>query len=64
MPSALAVWHRDSCHCGPENIASDGGQDPPREGGKPAGVGFPIVKYRRSDSRVLFDGKFHQVVAG
>ena len=33
---------------------------PPRRG-----VGFPIVKYRQSaPSRVLFDEKFHQAVAG
>jgi len=37
----------------------------PREGASRRGVGFPIVKYRRSaPSRVLFDGKFHQAVAG
>ena len=54
----LDVWHRDSC--GPKNIASDGDQDPPT-----AGVGFPIVRYRQSaPNRVLFDGKFHQAVAG
>jgi len=38
---------------------------PPGEGASRLGVGFPIVKYRRSaPRRVLFDGKFHQAVAG
>ena len=42
-----------------------GARIPPTGRGKPAGVGFPIVKYRQSaPSRVLFDGKFHQAVAG
>jgi len=60
---SLDVWHRDSCR--PQNIASDGVRIPPREGASRRGVGFPIVKYRRSaPSRVLFDGKFHQAVAG
>ena len=40
------------------------GSPPPREGARRR-VGFPIVKYRRSaPSHVLFDGKFHQAVAG
>jgi len=38
---------------------------PPTGRSKSAGVGFPIVKIRRSaPSRVLFDGKFHLAVAG
>jgi len=37
---------------------------PPGEGASRLGVGFPIVKYRRSAPRhVLFDGKYHQAVA-
>ena len=60
-PGCLAhglVWAIDHC-------VRWGVMIPPREGASRRGVGFPIVKYRRSaPSRVLFDGKFHQAVAG
>ena len=51
------VWATEHC-------VRWGSGSPPRKGARRR-VGFPIVKYRRSaPSHVLFDGKFHQAVAG
>jgi len=48
-----------------EHCVRWGSGTPPREGASRRWVRFPIVKYRRSaPSRVLFDGEFHQAVAG
>ena len=53
----VSLWAREHC-------VRWGSGSPHGKGASRRGVVFPIVKYRRSDSRVLFDGKFHQVVAG
>ena len=50
---------------GHRTLRQMGVRNPPREGASRRWVRFLIVKYRRSaPSRVLFDGEFHQAVAG
>jgi len=56
----LLVWAIEN-----RTLRQMGVRIPPREGQAGGRVGFPIVKYMWSaSSRVLFDGKFHQAVAG
>jgi len=51
--------------CAIEHCVRWGGVRIPHGKGQAGGGGVPVVKYRRSaPSRVLFDGKFHQAVAG
>ena len=68
------MWHYTAPGClaqglGHRTLRQMGGQDPPTGRGKPAGgwvspCKVQVVNTCHLYSRVLFDGKFHQAVAG